>query len=480
MIGVDSFPKQPAVAWKWKKEGARVRKLTDPATGEVCAEIFDSRVGDVDLAVKAAEKAFRGSWQKTIPAKRAEFLAATAIQIDSLKENIAWADCWNMGKPLQSGRGEAGNGAATFRYYAGLLGSAGGQVVPVAKAGFDFTVRVPFGVVVGIVPWNFPFPIACWKAAAALAAGNCVILKPAQFTPWSALLLAQAAREAGLPEGVLQVLPGGGSELGDPLVTHPGVRKVSFTGSTEIGRHIMKMAAHDIKRVSLELGGKSPNLVFADADVDKAAAASPGAVFDNTGQDCCARSRILVEEGVADRFVKGFLETTKKLKVGDPKQEDTELGPLVHQKQLETTESYVEAARKKGRKILCGGKRIGSKGFFYEPTLIVGCEKDDTWWREEIFGPVASLRTFRTEEEAVAEANDSIYGLSGSIWTQGLDRALRLAMEVESGVLSINTHASVHLQAPFGGMKQSGIGRELGQAGLEGFSEPKNVFIAKP
>jgi acyl-CoA reductase-like NAD-dependent aldehyde dehydrogenase len=273
VIAADSFPKEPAVAWKWKKDGARVRRLTDPATGEVCAEIFDARVEDVDLAVKAAEKAFRGSWQKTIPAQRAEILAAMAAQIDARKERIAWADCWNMGKPLQSGRGEAGNGADTFRYYAGLLASAGGQVVPVAKEGFDFTIRVPFGVVVGIVPWNFPFPIACWKTAAALAAGNCVVLKPAQFTPWSALLLAEAAREAGLPEGVLQVLPGGGSELGDPLVTHPGVRKISFTGSTEIGRHIMKMAANDIKRVSLELGGKSPNVVFADADVDKAAAA---------------------------------------------------------------------------------------------------------------------------------------------------------------------------------------------------------------
>lgn len=480
MIAADSFPKEPAVAWKWKKDGARVRRLTDPATGEVCAEIFDARMEDVDLAVKAAEKAFRGSWQKTIPAQRAEILAAMAAQIDARKERIAWADCWNMGKPLQSGRGEAGNGADTFRYYAGLLASAGGQVVPVAKEGFDFTIRVPFGVVVGIVPWNFPFPIACWKTAAALAAGNCVVLKPAQFTPWSALLLAEAAREAGLPEGVLQVLPGGGSELGDPLVTHPGVRKISFTGSTEIGRHIMKMAANDIKRVSLELGGKSPNVVFADADVDKAAAASPISVFDNTGQDCCARSRILVEEGVADRFVKGFVDSTNKLKVGDPKKDETALGPLVHQKQLETTESYVEAARKKGRKILCGGKRIGSKGFFYEPTLIVGCEKDDSWWQEEIFGPVASLRTFRTEEEAVQEANDSIYGLSGSLWTLGLDRALRVALAIESGNLSVNSHSSVFTQAPFGGVKQSGIGRELGQAGLEGFSEPKNVFIGKP
>ena len=267
--------------------------------------------------------------------------------------------------------------------------------------------------------------------------------------------------------------------MGDPLVTHPGVRKVSFTGSTEIGRHIMKMAANDIKRVSLELGGKSPNVVFADADVDKAAAASPMSVFDNTGQDCCARSRILVEEGVADRFVQGFVEATKKLKVGDPKKDETELGPLVHQKQLETTERYVEAARKKGRTILCGGKRIGGKGFFYEPTLIVGCEKDDSWWQEEIFGPVVSLRKFRTEEEAVEEANDSIYGLSGSIWTQNLDRALRVSLAVESGNLSVNCHSSVFTQASFGGMKQSGIGRELGQAGLEGFSEPKNVFIAK-
>jgi betaine-aldehyde dehydrogenase len=474
-----SFPPEPAVAWKWQRTAkSRRRPVVDPATEKICGHVYDATPSDLDRAVAAAEKAF-AVWRKLTPGRRSEVLAAIAREIGKLAENIAWADCWSMGKPIRSARGEAHYGAAAFTYYAGAVRQASGQVLPVSKGGFDFTLRVPFGVVGLITPWNFPFPIACWKVSAALAAGNCAILKPAQSTPWSALLLARAVEAAGVPRGVLQVLPGPGRELGEAMTSHPRIRKISFTGSTEVGRQIMAGGAQDITRVSLELGGKSPNIVFADADVKRAAAEGPMSVFDNTGQDCCARSRILVEESVARSFIRGFIAATKKLKVGDPKKESTDLGPLANRSQFETTVRYVEAARNAGRKILCGGRRIGKRGYYFEPTLISGCRADDAWWNEEIFGPVASLRTFRGEAEALRSANDSIFGLSGSLWTNDLGRALRLSEALEAGVLSVNTHSSVHLEAPFGGMKQSGNGRELGMSGLEAFSELRNIFMAK-
>jgi len=479
MIKPEAFPDRPAVAWKWRSlKGASPRPLVDPSTERPCGGVFDATLNDIERAVSAAEEAFL-VWRRFTPGRRADALNALAKEIEKLAETIAWADCWSMGKPIRSARNEAHYGAAGFRYYAGAVAHAAGQTLPVARGGFDFTMRVPFGVVGLITPWNFPFPIASWKTAAALAAGNCAIIKPAANTPWSALLLARAAEAAGLPSGVLQVLPGSGRELGEALTLHPKIRKLSFTGSTEVGRRIMELASRDITRVSLELGGKSPNIIFADADIDRAATESPMSVFDNTGQDCCARSRILVEARVANAFTEGFVSATRKLKVGDPKQESTELGPLANRRQLETTMSYVEAARKAGRRIVFGGRRIGKRGYFYEPTLIAGCRPDDPWWKEEIFGPVACLRTFRGEEDALATANDSIFGLSGSLWTRDLDRTLRMAGDLETGVLSVNTHSSVHLEAPFGGMKQSGSGRELGMAGLEAFSELRNIYIAK-
>lgn len=480
MIKPDAFPSSPAVAWKWRPAArAAKRVLIDPATEEPCGEVWEAGQADLERAVVCGEKAF-AEWGKFSPGRRAESLHALAREIEKSAETIAWADCWSMGKPVKSARGEALYGAAAFKYCAGAVAHAGGRVLPVSRGGFDFTLRVPFGVVGLITPWNFPFAIACWKASAALAAGNCVIIKPAAITPWSALLLARAAAAAGLPAGVVQVLPGPGRELGEAMTTHPRIRKISFTGSTEVGRRIMQLGAQDITRVSLELGGKSPNVVFADADVARAAAESPMSVFDNTGQDCCARSRILVEEKASAAFVRGFLTATKKLRVGDPKKETTDLGPLSSRSQFETTVRYVEAARKAGRRIVCGGRRIGRRGFFYEPALITGCAAGDAWWNEEIFGPVACLRTFRTEAEAVRSANDSVFGLSGSLWTKDLDRALRVSAQIEAGVLSVNTHSSVHLEAPFGGMKQSGNSRELGMAGLEAFSELRNIYIAKP
>jgi acyl-CoA reductase-like NAD-dependent aldehyde dehydrogenase len=311
-----------------------------------------------------------------------------------------------------------------------------------------------------------------------LAAGNSVVLKPASHSPLGALLLGRLAMEAGLPAGALQVICGRGSELGDAVITHPAVRKVSFTGSTEIGRRVMELAAHDFKRVSLELGGKSANVIFADADLAKAAESAPGAVFDNTGQDCCARSRVLLERSAYEEFLERFIAATRKLRVGDPGDETTELGPLVSAAHREGVERFIADARHAGRVIACGGDRPRSPGYYLSPTIITGVETNDRCWREEIFGPVVCVRPFDTEEELIREVNDSPYGLSGSIWTRDIDRALRVARRIESGVLSINCHNSVHVEAPFGGFKHSGIGRDLGIAALEACTELKNIYIA--
>jgi betaine-aldehyde dehydrogenase len=332
-------------------------------------------------------------------------------------------------------------------------------------------------VVACIVPWNFPFAIACWKVAPALAAGNCVLLKPATQSPLGALALGRLALEAGLPGGALQVLCGAGGEIGEAMISHPLVRKVSFTGSTAVGRRVLELATPEFKRVSLELGGKSPNIVFADADLEAAASSAPMAVFDNTGQDCCSRSRIFVERPIYEAFLERFIEVTRGLRLGDPAAPTTDLGPLVSVQQRETVESFLSDARAAGRTIHCGGTRPDQRGYFLEPAIVSGVETSDRCWREEIFGPVACIRPFDTEEEMLREVNGSPYGLSGSIWTRDLSRALRVARRVESGVLSINSHASVHVEAPFGGFKQSGLGRDLGHAALENFTELKNIYL---
>jgi betaine-aldehyde dehydrogenase len=329
------------------------------------------------------------------------------------------------------------------------------------------------------VPWNFPFPIATWKVAPALAAGNCVVLKPARQSPLTALRLGELAAQAGLPAGALQVLSGSGQEMGDALVKHPLIRKISFTGSTAVGSHIMQLAARDIKRVSLELGGKSPNIIFADADLAKAAATSPMSVFANTGQDCCARSRVLVERQVYERFVELFVQATRSLVVGDPARAETQIGPLVSAQQRETVEAFLQTVQTPRHKILCGGDRPAGKGYYINPAVVVGCDTSDRVWREEIFGPVACIRPFDGEEEMLAEVNASPYGLSGSLWTNDLKRALRVSRRVESGVLSVNCHNSLHLEAPFGGFKQSGLGRDLGLAAMEGYTELKNIYMAE-
>ena len=448
--------------------------LINPATEDAFLEVSNATGDEVERAVRGAQRAFEQTWRDFKPGKRADILFAIARKIRELGKSLAKVDMMSVGKPITDALDEVELGARIFEYYAGAVGKFGGQTIPVAAGGLDFTLRQPLGVVAAIVPWNFPFPIACWKVAPALAAGNCVVLKPAKPSPLSALVLGSIAHEAGLPAGALQVLPGAGSDVGEALVTHPLVRKISFTGSTAVGSRIMQLAAKDIKRVSLELGGKSPNIVFADADLATAAERSPMSVFANAGQDCCARSRVFVEAKVYDEFVDRFVAATKKIVVGDPADEKTQVGPLVSKQQRETVESFLP-----GCTFACGGDRPRDIGYFLSPTVIVNCDTSHRAWREEVFGPVVCIRKFTDEGQMIHEVNDSPYGLSGSLWTRDISRAIRVAKRVESGVLSINSHSSVHVEAPFGGFKQSGIGRDLGMAALEGYTELKNIFIGE-
>jgi betaine-aldehyde dehydrogenase len=452
---------------------------TNPTTEETFCEVTAATVHDVQDAVEGAQRSFERGWRDLSPRQRTDILFNIARVIRENLEALAELESRNIGKPISDARDEIGLGARVFEYYAGAITKFFGQTIPVARGGFDFTLRQPMGVIAAIVPWNFPFPIACWKVAPALAAGNTVVLKPASQSPLTAILLGQLAQQAGLPAGVLQVVPGQGSAIGDALATHPLVRKVSFTGSTEIGSRIMGLAARDLKRVSLELGGKSPNIVFADADLEQAASSSPMSVFANTGQDCCARSRMFVEKRVYDRFVELFLASTKKLVVDDPAKDATQVGPLVSAGQRQVAEDFIEGARQVGRRVAVGGKRPLPKGFFLEPTVLLAVEPADRVWQEEVFGPVVCIRPFEDEEQMLREVNASRYGLSGSLWTNDLKRALRVARRVESGVLSINSHSSVHVEAPFGGFKQSGLGRDLGMTAMEGYTELKNIYVAE-
>jgi acyl-CoA reductase-like NAD-dependent aldehyde dehydrogenase len=401
---------------------------------------------------------------------RGRLLRRLATLVDEHSEELARIESRNVGKPIAGARGEVGMVADVFHFYAGAIDKKYGETIPVA-GGVDMTFREPLGVVGLIVPWNFPLNISSWKLGPALACGNTVVLKPAELTPLSALRLAELALEAGIPEGVINVLVGKGRIVGQRLVEHPDVAKIGFTGSTEVGRGVMKGAADSIKRVTLELGGKSANVVFADADLEKAAAAAPYAVFDNAGQDCCARSRILVERSAYDRFADLLVTATRNVKVGDPDDDATEMGPLISKQHRETVASFVD-----GDTLFTGDAPDG-KGFWY-PCTIVEASNDDRVAREEVFGPVAALIPFDDEADAIRIANDTPYGLSGSIWTENGARALRVARALETGVLSVNTNSSVRVTTPFGGFKQSGFGRELGMHGLDGYSEVKNVYYS--
>lgn len=460
------------------KSGRRTT-LINPATEAALCDVAAAEVADVNAAVDSAQRAWESGWRDLAPGKRATILFNVARKLRENLEEIAQLEMLQIGKPISDARDEAGLGARVFEYYAGAISCFGGQTLPVARGGLDFTLRQPMGVVAAIVPWNFPFPIGCWKAAPALAAGNCVVLKPASLSPLTALKLGELAHAAGLPPGVLQVVPGPGGAIGEALITHPHIRKVSLTGSTEVGRRAMELAARDFKRVSLELGGKSPNIVFFDSDWQRAAETSPMSVFANTGQDCCARSRVFVERSVYTPFVEKFVAATKALVVGDPTKTETQLGPMVSSGQRASVEEFLADARARGSKFACGGARPHPKGYYLEPTVLLDVGNADRCWREEIFGPVVCITPFDDEEQMLREVNASPYGLSGSIWTNDLRRALRVARRVESGVLSINSHSSVHVEAPFGGFKQSGLGRDLGMAAMEGYTELKNIYVAE-
>src|SRR6476469_8140882 len=456
-------------------------EVTNPATGKVIARVPLGGKADVDRAVEAAQKAFDGGYGKWSAAKRGRTLQKFSDLVKKANEELAQIDRENVGKPIAASRGESFAVSLVLEYYAGAANKHFGETIPTAIPGFDFTLNEPIGVVGLIVPWNFPQNMAAWKLGPALATGNTCILKPASWTPLSAIRLAELALEAGFPPGVVNVVTGPGGSAGAAIAAHPGVGKVAFTGETTTGQEIMRLAAGNVKKISLELGGKSPNIVFADADLEKFARESPYSVFDNAGQDCCARSRILVERSAHDQVVEQFAAATRNVKLGDPSLEETEVGSLVSFKQRDRVKDYIEIGLAEGATVVVGGEAPTDEaladGAYLMPTVFDGVSNDMRIAREEIFGPVVSIIPFDTEEEALRLANATPYGLSGSIWSRDIGKALRAAKALQAGVISVNSNSSVHTEAPFGGYKMSGIGRELGMSALDLYTETKNVFI---
>jgi acyl-CoA reductase-like NAD-dependent aldehyde dehydrogenase len=447
-------------------------------TYQVINPADETNVKTVDLADLAAtdaviEKAYKAfeSWKKVAPADRAKLLRAFAQVVFDHREELAKLEVTNSGHTIGNALWEADNVANVLNYYSAAPERLFGKQIPVPN-GIDITFKEPLGVVGVIVPWNFPMPIAGWGFAPALAGGNTVVLKPAEYTPLTAIKLGELALKAGLPDGVFNVVVGKGSIVGNRFVTHPRVRKIVFTGSTQVGKQIMAGCADQIKRVTLELGGKSANIIFADSDIEKAAAAAPGAVFDNAGQDCCARSRLLVEKSVFDKFMAAFEAAVKNFKVADPALANTDMGPLISKKQLDSVQSYLTES------VAFTGSAPSGKGFWMAPTVLLPKDTKAKSWNEEIFGPVVSVLPFDDEADAIKKANETEFGLSGSIWTNNSGKAIRVARAVESGNLSVNSNSSVRYWTPFGGYKQSGLGRELGPDALDSFTEVKNVFIA--
>ncbi len=459
-----------------RPSGKSVMHVIEPATGEPFAEVAAAGPADLDAAVQAAAAAFP-AWSSLTAVARADILFRFADLVRAHAEELAVLEARNAGHPIGDARWEASHVAETLRYYAGAADKFFGETVNVKKGGLDITLHQPLGVVGLIVPWNFPAVIATWKMAPALACGNTVVIKPASLTPLTALRLGELGLEAGLPPGVVNVIPGPGASIGAALAAHPDIAKISFTGETATGRAIMTAAAATIKRIGLELGGKSPNIIFADADVEETAREAAASVFANAGQDCCARSRIIVERPIYKKFVDALAAVTQAMTVGDPLDEKIAMGPVVSAHQRDNSLKYIDIGKSEGARLVCGGERIERPGFFLRPAVLADGKPRMRVVDEEIFGPVAVVLPFDTEEEAVTIANDTIYGLSGSLWTNDLKRGLRVAQAVRTGVMSVNSSSSVHLQAPFGGYKQSGVGRELGMHAMQHYTELRNIYF---
>lgn len=447
-----------------------VYEVINPANEQSVKKVDLADLAATDKVIEKAAKAFQ-SWKKIAPSDRAKLLRAFAQVVSDHRDELAKLEVTNSGHTIGNALWEADNVANVLNYYSAAPERLFGKQIPVAN-GIDITFKEPLGVVGVIVPWNFPMPIAGWGFAPALAAGNTVVLKPAEYTPLTAVRLGELALKAGIPEGVFNVVVGKGSIVGNRFVTHPKVRKIVFTGSTQVGKGIMAGCADQVKRVTLELGGKSANIIFADSDIERAAAAAPGAVFDNAGQDCCARSRLLVEKSAFDKFMSAFETAVKKFRVQEPSLATAEMGPLISKKQLDSVQAYLNEP------VAFTGSAPSGAGYWMAPTVLLPNDTKAKSWNEEIFGPVVSVMTFDDEADAIAKANDTEFGLSGSIWTNNSGKAIRVARAVESGNLSVNSNSSVRYWTPFGGYKQSGLGRELGPDALDSFTEVKNVFIA--